>query len=147
MVKEMKVCCLTDLNRVVLETVAGRARKFRIRFYLGHDYREGLAGWRRSQPLTSPRSRHPTPSRSSCRAERTQKIVLLRAGDVSGLSLFRRVSCQQRPTNPAFRDAAEERITMPILYACVLIEMLKRSSVPSLTTIASLAALQSAAYG
>jgi hypothetical protein len=36
---------------------------------------------------------------------------------------------------------------MPILYACILIEMLKRSSVPSLTTIASLAALQSATYG
>jgi hypothetical protein len=36
---------------------------------------------------------------------------------------------------------------MPILYACILLEMLKRSSVPSFTTIASLAVLQSAAYG
>jgi hypothetical protein len=33
------------------------------------------------------------------------------------------------------------------LVCLYLIEMLKRSSVPSLTTIASLAALQSAAYG
>jgi hypothetical protein len=43
--------------------------------------------------------------------------------------------------------SAEKIEKMPILYACILLEMLRRSSVPSWTTIAALAALQSAAYG
>jgi hypothetical protein len=35
---------------------------------------------------------------------------------------------------------------MPIFYACVILEMFRRMSLPPTTTIASLAALQSATY-
>jgi hypothetical protein len=64
---------------------------------------------------------------------------------MSCLSLFMRTYCHVERTDPALvKEHGSDR--MPILYACVILDMFRRIALPPTTTIASLAALQSAIY-